>query len=460
MDLACLVLGATIGVLLRIGPDEIGIYVFDHLDGWVIFFGSVILANYLAGSYGVQYTYSRFNLAVTWLFSIVFALLVLSITSYAWFNMLLGRGVLAWTIGWYSVLSLFLKMVVYRHVFRNEFFQCRVAVLGTGQMAKSMRELVENSWVTPVHRVVAYLDTRDKKDNTSGSHGAEMIDGVAVLNCSRRDFSQVAKSLGVDLILVGLEEPIQASAVYRQLRRVRFEGVEVMTALSANEVYSGRTPLGLLSEEHMLQITLGSELPLSRRSKRLFDVAVAIIGGAISLPVGIVVAAVIKISAPRSPVFHIQERVGQFDKSFRMLKFRTMHDNAEDGTGAVWAEDDDPRITILGKILRKCRLDEIPQFVNVLRGSMSIVGPRPERPELVKKLEAEIPYYSERSNVLPGLTGWAQIKYPYGSSVGDAARKLEYDLFYIKHMSLSMDLQILLRTLRIIVFGKERRSGF
>ena len=139
-----------------------------------------------------------------------------------------------------------------------------------------------------------------------------------------------------------------------------------------------------------------------------------------------------------------------------MHKFRTMREDAEAETGAVWSTEDDPRVTIIGRILRKFRLDEIPQFWNILKGEMSLVGPRPERPEIVTDLEKQIPFYDEREYAMPGLTGWAQIQYPYGATVEDSKRKLEYDLFYIKHLSLSLDLQIMLRTLRIVVLGKEK----
>ncbi len=133
-----------------------------------------------------------------------------------------------------------------------------------------------------------------------------------------------------------------------------------------------------------------------------------------------------------------------------------MRDNAEEDTGAVWSQGDDPRVTPVGRILRKYRLDEMPQLWNIFKGDMSVVGPRPERPEIVTELAKQIPFYDEREYAMPGLTGWAQIQYPYGSTVEDAKRKLEYDLFYIKNLSLSLDLQIILRTLRIIILGQAR----
>jgi len=170
----------------------------------------------------------------------------------------------------------------------------------------------------------------------------------------------------------------------------------------------------------------------------------------------LLVAMVVRLSEPTGPVFYCQQRVGLFGRLFSIMKFRTMRVDAESESGAVWAMKGDPRITPVGRFLRMTRLDELPQIFNVLRGEMSIVGPRPERPEFVEQLSKEISWYEERENVLPGITGWAQIRYPYGSSVEDSRRKLEYDLFYMKHMSMSLDLQIILRTLRIVLLGMER----
>jgi len=158
----------------------------------------------------------------------------------------------------------------------------------------------------------------------------------------------------------------------------------------------------------------------------------------------------------KGPVLYRQERVGQDGKTFKLLKFRSMRDNAE-GEEPVWAEVNDPRVTRVGKIIRKLRLDEIPQVVNVLKGEMSFVGPRPERPFFTEKLMKEIPFYSLRHSVKPGITGWAQICYPYGASKEDAVEKLKYDLYYIKHMSPLMDLTILTETVKIVMFGNGSR---
>ena len=393
IDILCLLAGSVLGVMFGVGPDEMPHYVTNHLDGWLIFVGSIVLANYLAGSYRVHYRFSRFNVVVTWLFSLTFALLVLSITSLAWFRLLLGRGVLVLAVGIYSLLSLPAKMLVYEHVFRTAVFTCRAVVVGCGPWAEWARATLESRWILPRHQVVAYL----VPEVDPGAHPEEW-----------RDFH---------------------------------DGVAVVHATPENDVF---------------QASLESRVPVVFRLKRVSDVLVSLLALLLFVPVIFLVALAIKVSAPRSPVLYIQTRSGQFGHLFRIIKFRTMQPDAEAGTGPIWSVEDDPRITPLGRWLRRFRLDELPQLINVLRGEMSLVGPRPERPELVTELEAKIPFYAERSNLVPGLSGWAQIQYPYGNTVDDAARKLEYDLYYMKYMNLSLDLQIILRTLRIVLLGVER----
>jgi exopolysaccharide biosynthesis polyprenyl glycosylphosphotransferase len=190
--------------------------------------------------------------------------------------------------------------------------------------------------------------------------------------------------------------------------------------------------------------------------KRIIDVIVAFVGLVLAAPLALLTAIAIKVES-RGPIFFRQERVGQNERPFTLIKFRSMAENAEAKLGPVWAIENDPRVTRVGAIIRKLRIDEIPQMFNVLKGVMSFVGPRPERDFFVERLKQTIPYYDLRHSVKPGITGWAQISYRYGDSERDAVEKLQYDLYYIKHMSPVFDLQIIFESLKVILFGSGAR---
>jgi len=186
---------------------------------------------------------------------------------------------------------------------------------------------------------------------------------------------------------------------------------------------------------------------------RFASAVAALCGLVLSAPLMIVAALLIRLESP-GPLFYRQERVGKDGKPFDILKFRSMRTDAEHNSTPQWASRNDPRITRVGSIMRKLRIDELPQFVNILKGDMSFVGPRPERPYFVQLLEGKIPYYDLRHSVRPGVTGWAQVSYPYGATIEDAKNKLEYDLFYVKNASIAFDLAIIFSTVKTVVLGK------
>ena len=198
------------------------------------------------------------------------------------------------------------------------------------------------------------------------------------------------------------------------------------------------------------------ESRLKSAFRELVHRSLGLAGLIISSPVAILTAILIKLDS-RGPVFYRQERVGQNGHNIKVIKFRSMKTDAEADGKPVWARSDDDRVTRVGRIIRKIRVDEIPQFWNIIKGEMSFVGPRPERPHFVEQLAKEIPFYEHRHLTAPGLTGWAQIKYPYGASVEDARRKLQYDLYYIKNQSLALDLVIIFETVKTVLFSRGGR---
>jgi sugar transferase (PEP-CTERM system associated) len=238
----------------------------------------------------------------------------------------------------------------------------------------------------------------------------------------------------------------------RDLLRVKTTGVQVCEISTFLERETGRVDLQSVNPSWLIfSDGFSSGRLFSGMFKRAFDVAVSLLLLVFALPVILLTALAIKLESP-GPAFYRQRRVGLYNQSFEILKLRSMRQDAEVAGKAVWAAQHDARITRIGRFIRKVRIDELPQCWSVLKGEMSFVGPRPERPQFVAELERELPYYAERHMVKPGITGWAQINYPYGASVEDSRHKLEYDLYYAKNYSPFLDLLILLQTLRVVLW--------
>jgi sugar transferase (PEP-CTERM system associated) len=257
---------------------------------------------------------------------------------------------------------------------------------------------------------------------------------------------------GIDRIVVAMEER-RGKLPVEFLLALKNRGVRVQDGNDVYESITGKVPIESIRMSWLLFSPGYSASPLFLIYKRFASVMSSIIGLLLSLPLLPFVVLAIKLSSP-GPVLYRQSRVGRDGAIFSCFKFRTMRSDAEADTGPTWAKHDDPRITRVGRFLRNTRLDEVPQLLNVLRGDMSLVGPRPERPEFVAALNQKIPYYNLRHSVRPGITGWAQILYKYGSSVEDAKEKLRYDLYYIKNTSVGLDLLIIFNTIKIVLLGR------
>jgi exopolysaccharide biosynthesis polyprenyl glycosylphosphotransferase len=240
-----------------------------------------------------------------------------------------------------------------------------------------------------------------------------------------------------------------------KLLEMRLDGVAFEHLTSVYEEYTGKIALQNLRPSWLIFSSGFSKTRWLLAAKRAIDVVVSGVGLVCTLPVLFVLAILVKVGS-RGPAIYQQHRVGQHGRVFKVYKIRTMRHDAEEGTGAVWARADDDRVTPIGRLLRMTRLDELPQLWNVLVGHMSLVGPRPERPEFVTSLTREISFYGQRHVVKPGLSGWAQVRYSYGASVEDAMEKLQYDLFYVKNMSIAVDLFIMFETLKTILLRPGR----
>lgn len=322
----------------------------------------------------------------------------------------------------------------------------KVLVVGTGEKA---RELVR--WMAE-HRpgefsIVGFADEDDSRLGTVMAAGARIQVDYASLGefVPRR----------VERVIVALDEKRKKLPV-RELLEVRLRGIEVEEATSFVERTSGR-----IAVEAMLPswLIFSHGFKFSRRravSKRIADLVLSLLLLIVSAPLMLLTAILIRLEG-RGPILYRQSRIGLDGREFEVLKFRSMRPDAESGTGPVWAKEDDPRVTRVGRVIRKLRIDELPQLFNVVKGEMSFVGPRPERGHFVRRLEEKLPYYTLRRTVRPGITGWAQVEYGYGATDDDALEKLKYDLFYIKNATPFFDLWIVVRTIRVVLAGRGAR---
>ncbi len=279
---------------------------------------------------------------------------------------------------------------------------------------------------------------------------ATTLSGRPILGAST-EIQEIVAQHGISRIVVALEDRRNALPV-RDLVRLRVQGVVVEDAHSLLSSLTGRVWLSTVKPSWFVFSGGFHRSRLTLALKRFLDLTCATLGLLLSAPLMALLAIAIRLDS-KGPVFYRQTRVGLRGECFEVLKLRSMRTDAEKDNGAQWAADQDPRITRIGRFLRKYRLDEMPQFINIIRGDMSFVGPRPERPVFVEQLREQISYYDERHTVRPGLTGWAQVQFHYGSTVQDAMRKLEYDLFYLKNMSVLFDSAIILKTVRIVLTG-------
>jgi sugar transferase (PEP-CTERM system associated) len=319
----------------------------------------------------------------------------------------------------------------------------KVMVLGEGDLAQLVGKTVQKTTIPMT--LVGYAGNGNQAVN------ADVKNKIA---CSSECIMEKAKELGVNKIVVALKD-LKESILFDDLMRLKMSGVEIFDAPTFYEQTTGKLLLEHSTPGWFIFSNGFKVTSRVRIMKRVLDIIYATIGLVLTLPVFPVLALLIKLDSP-GDVFFRQIRVGEDGKNFTIFKFRTMCNDAEAKTGCTWCTENDPRITRVGGFLRKTRLDEIPQLLNVLLGDMSLIGPRPERPEFVEDLNKKIPYYSNRHYVKPGLTGWAQIWYPYGSSVEDAYEKLRYDLYYIKHISLFLDVKIILKTIHVVLMRKGR----
>jgi sugar transferase (PEP-CTERM system associated) len=355
----------------------------------------------------------------------------------------IGRG--WWAIS-LAVSLLFLggTRVAFSRVVDHDLLRRRIVVYGAGKRAGSLLQMRRRSDQRGF-KIVAFLPAAGE---------AHLIDDERV-DCTPGTVAEHALKHEADEIVIAMDERRRGFPI-RDLLDCKFRGVDVVDVLSFIERESGKVKIDLMNPSWLIFSEGFTQRGSRQLTARLFDLAVSIMILLIAWPIMLLTALAILIDDGR-PILYRQTRVGMLGKPFELLKFRSMGKDAEAGGGARWAQRNDSRVTRVGGFLRKMRIDELPQLLNVIRGDMRFIGPRPERPQFVTELSEKIPYYHERHFVKPGLTGWAQLSYPYGSSEKDALEKLQFDLYYVKNQSLFFDLMILLQTVEVVLWGKGAR---
>jgi sugar transferase (PEP-CTERM system associated) len=428
------VLGAEEQLLRSYGFYKIGLATFFCLTAF-----------YLYDLYDFVVMHDRRELVLRMIQALGFAWIALALVIYLVPQMLIGRGVssialplaLALMVGWRVTIHYFLG-----HPQIGE----RILIVGSGAMAVEVaREVLERRHAG--YRVIGFVDTDPEMV------GKSLINPRVVGLTSELD--EVVKREHVDRIIVAMGER-RGQFPTEQLLDLSLSGnVSIEECASFYERLTGRVHLDMMRPSWLIFSGRGRQKRLNTLARAGMHRGVALTGALLSLPVAALTAILIKLDS-RGPVLYRQERVGMNGQPFTLMKFRSMRTDAEKD-GPIWASATDERTTRVGRIIRKIRVDEIPQFWNILKGEMSFVGPRPERPQFVEDLEQKLNYYAERHMVKPGITGWAQINYPYGASIEDSRQKLEYDLYYAKNYSPFLDILILLQTLRVVLWPEGAR---
>jgi len=446
-DIVAIVLSLFLAAIIRLGFEEGLEYYTSHI-GFVLGSCAIFVATFYAvGMYEQQVISHRNYMTGLSLITVGLGMALIILVFYARSELNIGRGIML--IGGVIIFCTTWSIrTFYRIGLGQGFFSRPLLIVGEGKEAKRIIDLIQDQHFSyfKIFGIVA----------PAGSRKQGFIRGIPVLG-SIDQLKEFVNAYSVETIVIATSLSKEYELLGK-LRHLRYSGVELLDFVSLNEEIAQWIPLDHIDDEWLMHAAMNSSRVHILKLKRILDVLVASVGLLLSAPLSLFCLIIIPLES-KGPVFYKQKRCGVGGKVFTVMKFRTMQEDAESGTGAIWADKADARVTRVGGFLRATRIDEIPQLINVLIGNMSLVGPRPERPEFVKTLGENIPFYQERLLVLPGITGWAQVKFPYAASIDAARKKLQYDLYYIKHMSLLLDVAILLKTFKTIVVGLKHSGA-
>jgi sugar transferase (PEP-CTERM system associated) len=418
-------------------------------DNWwrfliVMFIAQVSL--YFNDLYELKGADSLIELSTLLIQSVGITSILLAVMYFIWQDAMIGRWIFFVSII-FVVLFLVSWRLLYAYAIHKKLFAEKTMIVGNGELAKDLLQEIKSRRDVGYNVRGVFSHEKEKKD-------AAVTEGLPV----RYGFDtlcDIAEAESVSSIIVALDQK-RGVMPYKELLNCKVRGINIIDGESFYERITGKVLVEKINPSWLIFSDGFVKSRLSRLSKRLVGLTLSTAMLVLLSPLLLVVALAIRMES-KGPAIFKQERVGEDGETFTLYKFRSMRTDAEKQTGPVWAEEDDPRITRVGRIIRKVRIDELPQLWNVLKGDMSFVGPRPERPFFVEQLKKKIPYYNERFAVKPGVTGWAQIKYPYGSTEKDALEKLKYDLYYIKNMSVIMDLMVIFHTVKIVLLSRGSR---
>jgi sugar transferase (PEP-CTERM system associated) len=438
------ILGTYVRFFGEIGGFEVYEGLFLQIKTLIIV-AAVQLSLYYFDLYDLKIYRSNKELGIRLLQSLGVSSILLAVLYYFFPSLIIGRSIFFISLGFMAAVIVCWRMT-YNHILRSRQLDQRILIIGTGVLARDIgKEIVDR--VDTGFKIIGFIAENPEEV------GKKLVNPSVISDTSQ--ITDVVRREKVDRIIVALADR-REKFPGAQLLECKMNGVSVEDGVEFYEHLTGRLQVESLRPSCFIFSDGFKKSKLTIWMKRVVGFSLSLIDLILLSPVILILSLLIKIDS-RGPVLYHQKRVGEKGKVFKLLKFRSMVENAEANGGPVWAQENDDRITRVGRWMRKWRLDEIPQMVNVLKGDMSFVGPRPERPYFVEKLRKEIPFYDQRFYVKPGITGWAQIKYRYGASEEDTLEKLKYDLYYIKHLSPLFDLVIIFETIKVVLFGKGAR---
>ncbi len=447
-DVAIIYGGIVLAVYLRLGVEG-SAYQLNERNGWLkIALATLIctLILYFYDLYDFTVMGNRRELMLRLVQALGIAWAFLALLFYFVPQLLIGRGVSVISVPLVLFLLLGWRILIHYLTGHPEIGE-KIIVVGTGQAARDTAEAVLERRDAG-YRIIGFVTENGIKPNTK-------IGETTVIGTTDQ-LEQIVSKEKIDRIIIAVRERRGTFPTEALLKMSLTGDVNIEECTSFFERVTGQVHIDMLRPSWLIFSGRPKDTRLTTALRDVIHRSLGLIGLIFSLPISLLAVILIKLES-KGPVFYKQERVGKNGRIIKVIKFRSMRTDAEKDGVPIWATSNDDRVTRVGRVIRKIRVDEIPQFWNIIKGEMSFVGPRPERPHFVAQLAEEIPFYEHRHLAAPGLTGWAQIKYPYGASVEDARQKLQYDLYYIKNQSLALDFVIVFETVKTVLFGKGGR---